>query len=488
MNKPHSKLIAFNKMFYEIQKMYGYNAAKNWLRREYVGYLYMHDAATCSELPYCFAYYLRELAEKGLFFIEQFNAQPPKHLETWTDFVGEFVSYASNLSSGAVGLPDFLIYSYYFWKKDVERGYYLGSPEEYRDQEFQRITYKLNQPYLRVNQSAFTNFTIYDRNYLMAFFGDRQFPDGDYVGAHLEEIIQYQKEFMRVASEIRKKNVMTFPVLTFSLQRQNGKFVDEEFAKWACRHNMTWGDSNFYVDSDITSLSSCCRLKNDVKTLGYCNSIGGTQLEVGSVKVSTINLARIAYESKTKEEYFEKLEEIAITNLQALSAQRHIIERNIEKGLLPNYAHKLINLDHQYSTCGIIGVYETLQAFGFTYEDEFGYTHYKEEGVEFAKEIFAHLHEISDKFEKSFLVNYEQIPGERAAAVLMQKDKFFHPEQAYDLPLYGNQWIPLGKKSTIAEKVKVSAILDGACNGGRRKLSHLIKSCERFQRCADFQC
>ena len=57
-----------------------------------------------------------------------------------------------------VGLPSFLVYSFYFWKKDCEAGFFIKSPEYYRDQEFQRIIYKLNQPYLRVNQSAFTNF------------------------------------------------------------------------------------------------------------------------------------------------------------------------------------------------------------------------------------------------------------------------------------------------------------------------------------------
>ncbi len=49
----------------------------------------------------------------------------------------------------AVGLPSFLIYSYYFWKKDVEAGYYTKSPEYYRDQEAQRFIFKLNQPFLR---------------------------------------------------------------------------------------------------------------------------------------------------------------------------------------------------------------------------------------------------------------------------------------------------------------------------------------------------
>lgn len=56
--------------------------------------------------------------------------------------------------------------------------------------------------------------------------------------------------------------------------------------------------------------------------------------------------------------------------------------------------------------------------------------------------------------------------GERCAAVLMEKDKLFYPNEKYELPLYGNQWIPLGVKTTLKEKVTLSAALDKACNGG----------------------
>ncbi len=268
MSKPHSKLLAFNKIFYEINKKYGFKVANNWLKNEWDGHLYLHDAASSTYVPYCFAYDIKDLVEKGLYFIENFNAQPPKHLVTYTDFVGEFVSWTSNRSSGACGLPSFLVYSYYFWKKDVENSYYTGTPERYRDQEFQRIIYKLNQPYLRVNQSAFTNFSIFDRPYLEAIFGGKEFPDGSFMIDSIDEIIEYQKAFMKVVSDIRSKNMMTFPVLSISLLRKNGKFADEEFAKWACRHNMKWADSNFFISEDITSLSNCCRLISDVKNLG----------------------------------------------------------------------------------------------------------------------------------------------------------------------------------------------------------------------------
>ena len=166
MRKPHSKLLSFNKIFYELKKKYGLKVARQWLKAEWYGDFYMHDAFNTSFVSYCFAYDIEKVVNEGLFFMHPttFNkdewsveteydkyevARPPKHLTTYTDFIAEFTSWCCNRTSGAVGLPSYLIYSYYFWKKDVKDGFYQKSPEYYRDQEFQRIIYKLNQPYLR---------------------------------------------------------------------------------------------------------------------------------------------------------------------------------------------------------------------------------------------------------------------------------------------------------------------------------------------------
>ncbi len=468
MSKPHLKLLSFNKIYYELTKKYGHETAMEWLEGEWVGRYYLHDASSATFIPYCYAYDLEALVNKGLFFIDNFNAQPPKHLTTYTDFVGEFVSWTSNRSSGACGLPSFLVYSFYFWKKDCETNFLINNPEYYRDQEFQRIIYKLNQPYLRVNQSAFTNFSIFDKPYYEAIFGGKEFPDGTPMVMYTDEFIEYQKAFMRVVSDIRSKNMMTFPVLSYCLLRKNGSFVDEDFAKWCCRHNMKWADSNFFISEDVTSLSNCCRLVSDIKNLGYFNSLGGTALEVGSVKVNTINLARIAYESKNTDNYIENLTKEVNLCCKTLDTVRHIIQRNAEKGLLPNYTHGIVNMKSQYNTIGILGIYEVLVHYGMTKTDKFGYVYYTDEGIEFAKQILKTITDVKNEFQSNvdYSINIEQVPAERAAAVLMEKDKVFFPNEKYELPLYGNQWIPLGIKTTISEKVKLSAIMDKACSGG----------------------
>lgn len=158
---------------------------------------------------------------------------------------------------------------YYFWKKDCENGYAIKNPDYYARQQIQRFIYAVNQPYVRDGtQSAFTNVSVFDGPYLDALFGGAEFPDGTFMVDELDEIKQFQIMFMEVVAEIRQHNMFTFPVLTISLLRQNGKFVDEEFARWGVEHNRKWNDSNLFIDDSVTSLSNCCRLKSNIEDLG----------------------------------------------------------------------------------------------------------------------------------------------------------------------------------------------------------------------------
>ena len=363
-----------------------------------------------------------------------------------------------------------MVHAYYFWKKDVENGYYLMSPEYYRDQCFQELIYGLNQPYLRINQCSFTNVTIMDRPYLTEIFGGREYPDGTYVIDYIEEIIEFQKAFMKVVSKVRQEQMFTFPVLTYSLLFQNGKFVDEDFAKWCSDHNSLWCDSNFFVGDSVTSLSSCCRLVNQFDKLdGFINSIGGTALKIGSVKVNTINLARIALESNgDKNKYLEILKDRTILTLDVLDVVRHIIVRNVEKGLLPNYSRGLIEIKNQYNTCGINAMHEAIKELGMITHDSFGNEIYTEEGLNFACKILDVINEIKDEYAKNkdYSINVEAVPGERCAAVNFTKDKLlFHKELADTL--YSNQWVSLATQTTLNERIRLASVLDKRCGGGQ---------------------
>ena len=466
--KSIDKVIAANKIFYEIKKKYGLKTAKEWLETEYTGGFYLHDFPSTTYVPYCYAYDLGRLAREGLFFLKNYNSQPPKHLTTFIDDVIEYISFMSNRSSGAVGIPNILVWTYYFWKKDCETEFIINNPDYYLRQSFQKLIYRLNQPFMRIDQSAFVNVSIFDKEYYEALFGGLEFPDGSFAIDYTDEFIEHQKVFMEVVSKIRQENMFTFPVLTYSLLYKDGKFVDEEFARWCSDHNCKWNDSNFFVSGDVTTLSNCCRLLSDTSKLkGFINSIGGTALSIGSVKVNTINLVHIFYElgeDVTEKKYLNLLKKRTTLCCKALDRVRYIIKRNIEKGLLPNYCDGGVEMDKQYCTVGILGLYETMEKFGHIETDEFGNKFYTEKGMEFAGKIFDVLNDTKDNFTDEYSFNIESVPAEQAAVKLCAKDNILF--DVHDNFIYSNQWIPLTEKCTINEKIRTSAILDNKCSGG----------------------
>ena len=464
--KSEDKLFGLNKIFLEIKKKWGLRTAKQWLEQEFSKGLYLNDSATASYFPYCWANDFTRLATEGLFFLNKYNNQPPKHLTTYFDDVIEFVSFLSNRQSGAVGMPNVIIWAWYFWKKDVENGYYLKDPETYLRQNFQKFIYRLNQPFLRIDQCAFTNVSIFDRPYLESLFGGMEFPDGTFAIDHIEDLIKCQQIFMEVVSGTREENMFTFPVLTYSLLYKDGHFEDKQFARWCSDHNMKWSDSNFFVSDNVGVLSNCCRLLSETTKLdAFINSIGGTALSVGSCRVSTINLVRIAYESKlNKKKYLDILRDRVTLDCKALYSMRHILQRNIEKGLLPNYQDGAVELDKQFCTIGGIGMYEVMDMFGLINTDEFGNKSYSDEAVEFATQILDVINDVKDNFECDFTFNLEMIPAENCAGVICTADNLLYEQDKYYI--YSNQWIPLTEKCTIQEKCRLGSLFDAKCGGG----------------------
>lgn len=472
--KPEHKLFSFQKIFHDMKKLYGLRTAKDWLTQEWTGGFYLHNSHTASYMPYCYAYDLTRLATEGLFFISQnYNNEPPKHLTTFLDDLIEYISFMANRSSGAVGIPNVLLWTTYFFKKDVDDEYYIKNPDYYIRQCFQKFIYRLNQPFIRVDQSAFVNVSIFDEEYYTALFGGITFPDGSYAIDYMDLFMEHQKIFMEVVSEIRESNLFTFPVLSFALLFKKGVFVDERFARWCSDHNCKWNDSNFFQSASTNTLSNCCRLLSDTSKLdAFINSIGGTALSIGSVQVNCINLVRIAYESDCDEaKYLSILRERTVLCCKVLDTIRHIIKRNIEKGLLPNYCDGGVELAKQYCTVGILGLYEAVELFGYTVRDKFGNVSYTDDGVRFAEEIFKVLNDVKDNFVSTpksetgkYSFNIESVPGERAAVILCQKDNLLYDRD--EKFIYSNQWIPLSETCTIHEKLRLSSILDAQCSGG----------------------
>ena len=295
-----------------------------------------------------------------------------------------------------------------------------------------------------------------------------------------------EKYRLRISDICEKNNLNTDKVFEGTVGPL--KFSDEDFARWASNHNRKWSDSNFFVSENLGVLSNCCRLLNSIddvsknnkkeKLTGFVNSIGGSGLSIGSCRVSTINLARIAYEvldhkkiknyEPFKEKYLKILKERTEIDCKALYSMRHILKRNIEKGLLPNYREGAVELDKQFCTIGIMGLYEVIDMFGLINADEFGNKSYSEEGLNFASAILDAINEVKDNFEIEaecdFSYNCEAIPGENTAGVLATANNLLFEDDRYFI--LSNQWIPLMEKCTIQEKCRLGSVLDAKCGGG----------------------
>ena len=161
------------------------------------------------------AFSLKNIVEKGLYFIEEMRANSPQHWDTFNHHVLEFVSYATNQTAGATGLPDYLIYAYYFYKKDIEDyGYNIEQAKKYRDQKFQEIIFNLNQPYLKNGiQSSYTNFSILDIDHINGFFGGEKYPDGSFIVTHTTDILQFQQDF-KLCRQVKTRKMVYISVIS----------------------------------------------------------------------------------------------------------------------------------------------------------------------------------------------------------------------------------------------------------------------------------
>lgn len=453
---------------------------------------YVYDLTTEShsflvngiETHNCFAYTLQPIVEKGLPFIDTIQSTPAKHLSTFIQHVIQFVMFASNQSSGAVGLPDFFVWMWYYVKKDLEEGII---PEDkfnwYIEQHFQILTYSFNQP-IRTNQSPYTNFTYLDRNYIKAIFDGEKYPDGTPIVDEIENIIKLQKHYWEWVAKERERQMFTFPVLTATLLYKDGKFVDEDSARFINKVNMKWQDTNWYISDSVDAVASCCRLTSSTKDLklslslggenepeklsGMANSVGGSDLNIGSFKVVTINLPRIALEANRDKDKFLKIliERIDIVQ-KVLYVIRNILKERIEQAVLPLYNVGLMKLERQYGTIGITGVWEAADFMGLTELTAEGLK-YSPEGEQFISEILDLIRKKAEEgFKKyKFTFNIEQVPAEKAAVTLAEKDKLLFGEDKQPYRLYSNQWIPLIADTDMMNRIRYAGKWDKKVSGG----------------------
>ncbi len=405
----------------------------------------------------CFAFSLLDLMQQGIQFGNKIKAEPAKHLSSFMGHIIAFLTYSCQQLSGACAIPDALIIISFFIDKlfkenqNISKDYLISQVR----QELQGMIYQFNQPFRGALESAFTNISIYDDFFLDKICNEYLFPDGTRPNKNIIKFLQNM--FLDLMNETLSKTPITFPIITacFSVN-ENKEIQDEEFLNFIVDKNYDFGFINIF--SGATSITaSCCRLRNDSKN-DYFNTFGSGGNKLGSLSVTTLNLPRIAYETQNVDKFLEELKHNVELTSRINNIKRHMLENNIENGYLPLYTLGFMSLNKQYSTCGINGLYESLEILG--------YDVLTEKGQELINKILDIINQVNLKQEKKFNAphNAEIVPAESSGIKLAEADRILGYNNKYFF--YSNQFIPLTHEADMYDRIKLQGMFDSKLTGG----------------------
>lgn len=491
MPKPFFKLNSYYILWKKLRQLYNTKEANKILTMQIKGDIYIHDAWNC-QTSYCWNMSAMNVALMGLKMLKNINCVPPKSLYSFKSQIEQTIVIISNSILGACGISDlFPVMAYYVDKilKTGEDCHFKFKSEKdiwiYVAESITSFIYTVNQNF-RSNQSPFTNVSVYDDIFLDNLVKDYKFPDDKLgqVTPKKETVKKIQKIFLEVMNTELSRGKITFPVTTacISIDKDNN-VNDEDFVQMIAEQNKKFGFINIFCGKS-TVISSCCRLKSDTEN-PYMNNFGvGSKVQIGSIGVVTINMPRLALISKTEETFLENIKEYTRIAGKINHAKRNIIKKRIKLGTQPLYTLGYMNINNQYNTVGINGLYEAIQILGKDIVED--------SGLELAKKVIDTINSTNDKLQKQYQTafNAEQVPSENASIKLAKKDKLL----GYDIgvPFYANQWIPLITKADVLDRIRISGELDSKMSGGSilhvnldsriedtQKIVNIIKACAK---------
>lgn len=459
--------------------------------------IYQHDETGPILKPYCSAYTLYPLLVDGTSKIDGSKNKAPKYLSS---FCGQFQNLVFLLSAqkkGAGAYGEFFNFFSYFCEKEWGKKYYEKADViitnehclEQRtigqtiDQYFQSITHYINQPAgNRGYQSPFTNFNVFDSYYWHTMFDDFYFPDG--TQPNWNAVNWLQKRYMKWLNEERTKTLLTFPVITVCCLTDDNDVLDKEYKDFITTQ---WaeGDSFFvYLSKNADSISSCCRLRNEVTDNTFSSTTGLTGVQTGSCNVMTLNLNRIVQDwcNSTKKAEWDDFTRQSwdtpiLGNILESRLQKYleaILDRvydyqkayktglyNMDKqGMFPQTKAGYINFDKLYCTIGVNGLNEAARFLGLTVSNNKNY-------MDFASWILNVIKQYNKKnSEKKFKFNLELVPAESLGVKNYNWDK----EDGYWVPddenLYNSYIYDAHDDTSVLDKIamqggKIAKSIDG---------------------------
>lgn len=484
--KAHSLIHNHYRVWKYMKKNHGVEYANDLMERKISGQIYINDLS--GFYPYCFNFDPIHFALYGIpkKLDGKGESLPPQHMESFFGILEDILPiFAKNLA-GACGIATlFPVLSIYVQKALLEGNKIdeIQLKDEQAVWDFLKVKltsllYNLNRPARDGSQSLFTNVSIMSPTFLQETCKDMTlvFKNGMVITADVDTTLKIQDIWVDMFNKESERRLFTFPVQTLSIatiEDKNGKpqIVDTGFYNEMMKKNIKLGAMNVYA-GDSSTLSSCCRLRSD-KTKVFTNSLGGSSSNIGSFGVCTVNLATLALRYKNDiDKFYSELDKNIVYAQEVNRCKMNFIKKDIKNGNLPMYDLRFVELDKQYATLGINGLYECCQELGYDYR--------LEENREFVKNLLQHINTLNDKLgeEMNHIVNVEQIPAENVAVKLANIDKKLGLNSKYDI--YANQFIPLDitTEGGILDRISIQGELDEYFSGGSILHINLDQECK----------
>jgi len=426
----------------KIKEMYGKEFADKYIGMLNEHFIYKNDETNLAN--YCASITMYPWLLNGTVPIGG-NSTPPTNLKSFCGGFVNLVFIVSSMLSGACATPEFLLYMDYFIRLEYGDDYYnrindvvdLSKRRRTLDKTicdcFEQIVYSINQPTGARNfQAVFWNISYYDRPYFESLFGEFIFPDGS--RPIWESLSWLQKRFMRWFNVERTRAVLTFPVETMALLAKGDDLIDTEYADFTAEM-YSEGHSFFtYMSENADSLSSCCRLRNEIQDNGFSYTLGAGGVSTGSKSVLTINLNRcIQYAKRIGRPYLDFLAEVVDMTHKVQLAYNENLKMFQKKGMLPLFDAGYINMGRQYLTIGVNGLVEAAESCGIEINDNPEY-------VTFVQEILGLIESYNKKYRSTdVMFNCEMIPAENVGVKHAKWDKedgYFVPRDCYNSYFY----------------------------------------------------
>ncbi len=372
---------------------------------------HLHDLSMLT--GYCAGWSLRQLIEEGLSGVPgKITSSPAKHLSTLCNQMVNFLGIMQNEWAGAQAFSSFDTYLAPFVRTDNLTYNQVKKCIE-------SFVYGVNTPSRWGTQAPFSNITLdwevpNDLRDRPAIVGGKEM-DFTY-GDCKKEMDMINKAFIEIMIDgDADGRGFQYPIPTYSITKdfdwsptENNRLLFEMTSKYGTPYFSNYVNSDM-EPSDIRSM--CCRLRLDLRELRKkSGGFFGSGESTGSVGVVTLNMPRLAFTSKDKAEFYEKLDHLMDVAARSLHTKRKVISRLLDEGLYPYTKRYLGSFDNHFSTIGLVGMNEACLNANWIKRDLSDPA-----AQEFTKEVLNHMRDrLSDYQEmyKGELFNLEATPAE----------------------------------------------------------------------------